>query len=44
MYFPRLALAALFPLLLFACNRPAQETETLPPLRVTVLHAAPRIG
>ena len=41
MYFPRLALAALFPLLLFACNRPAQETETLPPLRVTVLHAAP---
>lgn len=41
MYFPRLALAALFPLLFFACNRPAQETETLPPLRVTVLHAVP---
>ena len=41
MFLPRLALAALFPLLLFACNRSAQETETLPPLRVTVLHAAP---
>ena len=41
MFLPRLLLPALFPVLLFACNRPAQESETLPPLRVTVLHAAP---
>lgn len=41
MFFPRLFLAALLSALLAACHRAAQEDGDLPPLRVTVLHAAP---